>query len=80
MNLLTSKTNLLLFISILSLTQSTILITSPAINPFTDSKIPYAYTNLGTIPYGKTLTFDLVTNKDIDFCLTKNKNNASLFV
>ena len=50
---------LLAFILFTSLTTSTILITSPALNYFPDSKIPYSYTNVGTIPYGKTLIFDL---------------------
>lgn len=38
----------------------TMLISSPAINPFDESKIPYSYANVGTIPYGKTLSFDLI--------------------
>jgi len=60
MKIPSTTTKLLLFISLVYITQATILITSPAINPFDESKIPYAYTNVGSIPYGKTLTFDLV--------------------
>lgn len=41
-------------------TQSTILISSPAINPFDNSEVPYSYANIGSIPYGKTLSFDLI--------------------
>lgn len=51
---------LMLFVFLVSISKATILVTSPAINPFEESKIPYAYTNVGSIPYGKTLTFDLV--------------------
>ena len=60
MKIPSTTTKLLLFISLVFISQATILITSPAINPFDESKIPYAYTNVGSIPYGKTLTFDLV--------------------
>jgi hypothetical protein len=50
------------------LTHSTILITSPTINPFDNSSISYSYSNIGTIPYGKTLTFDLVDSTGLDLC------------
>jgi Cft2 family RNA processing exonuclease len=50
------------------LTHSTMLITSPAINPFDNSSISYSYSNIGTIPYGKTLTFDLVDSTGLDLC------------
>lgn len=56
---------------LLAITHSTMLITSPAINPFDDSKIPYSYSNIGSIPYGKTLTFDLVESKEMDLCKTR---------
>lgn len=45
---------------LIPLSHQTLLIASPAINPFDESKIPYSYANIGNIPYGKTLTFDLV--------------------
>lgn len=48
------------FIVLFTLTNQTLLIASPAINPFDESKIPYSYANIGNVPYGKTLTFDLV--------------------
>lgn len=52
--------NLLLLLLLINVCLSTILITSPAINPFDQSLIPYKYSNIGNVPYGKTLTFDLV--------------------
>lgn len=52
--------SLILFGTLMLLTNQTLLIASPAINPFDESKIPYSYANIGNIPYGKTLTFDLV--------------------
>lgn len=55
-----SITKIVLMIILVFLSQSTILITSPAINSFSESKIPYVFTNVGSIPYGKTLSFDLV--------------------
>ena len=64
----------LFFAFMFALTTSTILITSPAINPLDDSKIPYSYANIGTIPYGKTLTFDLVERQDLDLCKTPLAN------
>ncbi len=42
--------------------RSTIIVTSPAINPLVDSEIQYSYANIGTVPYGKTLIFDLIEN------------------
>ena len=59
---------LILILTLISLTNQTLLIASPAINPFDESKIPYSYANIGNIPYGKTLTFDLVENDSLDLC------------
>jgi hypothetical protein len=30
--------------------------------------VPDTYSNIGTIPYGKTLTFDLVDSGNLDLC------------
>lgn len=77
MKIITINLNHLISASIFIFTAaSTILITSPAINPFDDSKIPYSYANIGTIPYGKTLTFDLVESNDIDLCQSPDINST----
>ncbi len=49
--------SILLFISAAN---STLLITAPLKNEFKNSTVPYSYANFGTIPYGKTLTFELI--------------------
>lgn len=53
---------------LLVIASSNMLITSPAINPFDESLIPYSYSNIGDVPYGKTLTFDLIDSGDLDLC------------
>jgi hypothetical protein len=45
-----------LVLFVLTLTDCTLLITSPAITSFPNSTIPYSYANFGFIPYGKTLS------------------------
>lgn len=69
--------NLILLTILMSYATSTMLITSPAINPFDDSKIPYSYANIGTIPYGKTLTYDLVESTGIDLCQSLDINSTT---
>lgn len=61
-----------LFMTMASIVTSTMLITSPAINPFDDSTILYSYANIGSIPYGKTLTFDLVEDPTLNLCQSAN--------
>lgn len=59
-------------ILLLTLTDSTLLIASPAINSFPNSTIPYSYANFGFIPYGKTLSLLLQPyTKDLCKSLTE---------
>lgn len=71
---------LVLCFTLIPLSHQTLLITSPAINPFDDSKIPYSYANIGNVPYGKTLTFDLVENHTLDLCQRVSDDEKNHFM
>jgi len=53
--------------TLLSLAISTLVITSPLVTDFPDNTIDYFYANFGEIPYGKTLSFDLIIF-DVSLC------------
>jgi hypothetical protein len=42
----------------------TLVITTPLVTDFPDNTLDYFYANFGDIPYGKTLSFDLVILQD----------------
>jgi hypothetical protein len=44
---------------LLTLSQSSLIITSPLVTDFPDNSIPYFYANFGEVTYGKTLSFDV---------------------
>lgn len=46
-------------LTLLTLTQSSLVITSPLVTDFPDNSIPYFYANFGEVTYGKTLSFDV---------------------
>jgi hypothetical protein len=48
---------------------STLVITTPLVTDFPNSTIDYFYANFGEIPYGKTMSFDVVVTND-SFCGT----------
>jgi hypothetical protein len=54
-------------ITLLSVALSTLVITSPLVTDFPDNTIDYFYANFGEIPYGKTLSFDLIIF-DVSLC------------
>lgn len=43
-----------------TLTISTLVITTPLVTEFSNNSIDYFYSNFGEVPYGKTLSFDLI--------------------
>jgi len=47
-------------VCLICISNTTLLITAPIKNQFTNSTVSYSYANFGTIPYGKTLAFDLI--------------------
>jgi len=51
-------------IGLLSLTLSTLVITSPLVTDFPNNTVDYFYANFGEIPYGKTLSFDVLLLND----------------
>ncbi len=53
----------------LSFVATTVIITSPLLTPFADNKLNYSYANFGQVPYGKSISYDLVY---VDNNLCKN--------
>jgi hypothetical protein len=43
-----------------SLIYGTLIITTPLVTDFKDNTIDYYYANFGEIPYGKTMSYDVV--------------------
>jgi hypothetical protein len=46
-------------LTLLTLSRSSLIITSPLVTDFPDNSIPYFYANFGEVTYGKTLSFDV---------------------
>ncbi len=59
-------------IACITITLTTLVITTPLVTTFPDNNIDYYYANFGEIPYGKTLSFDVVV---LDQSLCDNSGN-----
>lgn len=51
---------IIVLLGCISLCLSTLVIKSPLVTDFPNNTIDYFYANFGEIPYGKTLSFDLL--------------------
>lgn len=47
-------------IMMVGVVQSTIIVTSPLVTDFDNNTINYFYANFGEVPYGKSLTYELI--------------------
>lgn len=56
--------NVILLIALLAAARGTIIITNPPNTEFANNTVTYFYANFGEVPYGKTLSFDLVVLKN----------------
>jgi hypothetical protein len=43
-----------------TISQGTLVITTPLVTDFKNNTIDYYYANFGEIPYGKTMSFDVI--------------------
>jgi hypothetical protein len=51
---------LLVVLAVVAVGRSTIVITNPMVTDFENNTLTYFYANFGEVPYGKTMSFDLV--------------------
>ncbi len=55
-----------ILLAVCSAVYGTLIITTPLVTDFKDNSIDYYYANFGQIPYGKTLSYDvLVLNSSL---------------
>lgn len=52
--------SLIAAIMMVGLVQATIIVTSPLVTDFDNNTIAYFYANFGEVPYGKSLTYELI--------------------
>lgn len=52
--------SLIAAIMMVRLVQATIIVTSPLVTDFDNNTIAYFYANFGEVPYGKSLTYELI--------------------
>ena len=63
--------SLIAAIMMVRLVQATIIVTSPLVTDFDNNTIAYFYANFGEVPYGKSLTYELIV---LDHGLCGNPN------
>ena len=63
--------SLIAAIMMAGLVQATIIVTSPLVTDFDNNTIAYFYANFGEVPYGKSLTYELIV---LDHGLCGNPN------
>jgi len=51
---------IIVLLTVCSVIYGTLIITTPLITDFKDNSIDYYYANFGQIPYGKTMSYDVV--------------------
>lgn len=47
-------------IACFTLSLNTLVITTPLVSDFVNNTVDYFYANFGEVPYGKTLSFDVI--------------------
>ena len=52
--------SLIAALMMVGLVQATIIVTSPLVTDFDNNTIAYFYANFGEVPYGKSLTYELI--------------------
>lgn len=55
---------LALVLFLISLTTARLIITTPLVTEFPNNSIPYYYANFGEVPYGKSLSYDVIVLDD----------------
>lgn len=63
---------LIMAIAMAGLVRATIIVTNPIVTDFDNNTIAYFYANFGEVPYGKSLTYELVV---LDHGLCGNPND-----